>query len=169
MKAQPGNMSLRVGLAPMGSSLSWRIREISKLYTSAFSESVAARGLTHGQWRCLRVLWEQDGMSQRSLSEALDMTPAAAVFSVNLLERDGLAQRVGDPSDKRRTFVHLTRKGRRLLERLLPECGDLNVRISAPFTDRELQTLSDLLDKLKLSLEEELVLQSRAAPRAIHA
>jgi DNA-binding MarR family transcriptional regulator len=153
---------LRAGLQPLGASFAWRTRDVAKLYGRAITEALERHGLTYGNWRALRVLWEGDGITQRELAVRLDMTSAATVFAVNLLERDGLARRVPDPSDARRLFVKLTAKGKGLRDIVLPECRELNLRIASTFSDRELVVLDDLLTRLQQRLEEELVAQRDA-------
>jgi DNA-binding MarR family transcriptional regulator len=153
---------LRAGVTPLGASFAWRMRDISRLFERAILEQLGAHGITYGEWRCLRVLWEEDGVSQTLLGRRLDMTSASTVFSVNLLERDRLAKRVPDRADKRRVFVRLTKRGRALKTQLLPALGDLNRRIVAGFNDAEILALSELLNRLKVDLEGELAQQQRA-------
>ncbi len=154
--------ALRVGLTPLGSSFAWRIREITKLYSKAIEPDLARHGLTFGEWRCLRALWEEDGLSQRELSERLTMTTAAATSAVDLLERDGLADRTGDRNDKRRFFVRLTRKGKLLRDQLLPKCRALNIRLFAEFSDAEVLRIDADLNRLLAALEREI--EASAAP-----
>jgi DNA-binding MarR family transcriptional regulator len=154
---------LRSGVTPLGSSFAWRVRDISRLFERAIVEQLAAFGITYGEWRCLRVLWVEDGITQKLLGTRLDMTSASAVFSVNLLERDGLAKRVADRTDKRRVFVRLTKRGRALEAQLLPTLGRLNHRIVGDFSDPDVLAMSDLLDRLKHGLETELANQAAVA------
>ena len=153
---------LRAGVTPLGSSFAWRVRDISRLFERSIVDQLDAFGITYGQWRCLRVLWVEDGLSQKVLGSRLDMTSASTVFSVNLLERDGLAKRVADPADKRRISVRLTKRGRALEAQLLPALGRLNHRIVSSFSDTDVLALSDLLDRLKTGLKNELAQQERA-------
>jgi DNA-binding MarR family transcriptional regulator len=153
---------LRAGVTPLGSSFAWRVRDISRLFERSILEQLGTFGITYGEWRCLRVLWVEDGITQKVLGTRLDMTSASTVFSVNLLERDGLAKRIADRSDKRRVFVRLTKRGRALEAQLLPILGHLNHRIVAGFSDADVLALSDLLDRLKDGLESELAQQEQA-------
>jgi MarR family transcriptional regulator for hemolysin len=126
-----------------------RFREIRNGFARALEAVLAREGITYGQWRCLRILCDNDGISQRELAAKLDMTSAAVVFAVNLLERDGIAKRVPDPNDKRRVFVTLTKEGYRLEGILLSESRAIHSRIFAGLTDSELLALDKLLLKVR--------------------
>jgi DNA-binding MarR family transcriptional regulator len=147
---------LRSGVTPLGSSFAWRIRDLERLFERAVFKELAEHGITYGQWRCLRVLWEEDGVSQKELGNRLDMTSASAVFSVNMLERDGLAKRITDAGDKRRVTIRLTKRGRGLGTTLLPALRELNHRIVANFPNTDIIALDALLERLKHGLEAEL-------------
>ena len=126
-----------------------RFREIRNGFSRALEPLLATVGISYGQWRCLRVLCDSDGISQRELSDLLDMSSAAVVFAVNSLERDGIARRVPDPSDKRRIFIKLKPKGYRLEKVLLAESRAVSERIFASLSDAEVITLDRLLTKVR--------------------
>jgi DNA-binding MarR family transcriptional regulator len=153
---------LRAGVTPLGAGFAWRVRDISRLFERAIVERLDAAGITYGEWRCLRVLWDEDGISQNELGRRLALTSASTVFSVNLLERDGLANRVPRASDRRRMLVQLTKRGRALKAQSLPAVGRMNQRIVGNFSDTELLALIDLVDRLKSGLIDELALQTPA-------
>lgn len=116
-----------VGLAPL----------LERLRTDALRR----RRLTQARARLLNVLAESGPLVMSDLSRALDVTPRAVTGLVDALERDGLARRVGHPSDRRATFVELTPSGRRLTrdfrtgllrfaDELLGDVRDQDVRAS---------------------------------------
>jgi len=142
---------------------SYRMREITKLFAQPLQLRLSKHGVTFGEWRFLRVLWERDGISQSELSDLLGMTSAATVFSVNLLERDGLAQRVPDPGDRRRMLIHLTPKGRALRDRLLPYARHIRVAAFAGFSEREVRQLDLMLARIKSNLGN--FIREQEAPR----
>ena len=155
---------LRAGVTPLGASFAWRVRDLSRLFERAILEELDARSASRTvEWRCLRVLWVEDGITQKKLGTRLDMTSASAVFSVNLPRTRPASQNVSPTAtDKRRVFVRLTKRGRALEAQLLPALSRLNHRIVGAFDDADVLALSDLLDRLKSGLETELVLQERA-------
>ena len=70
-------------------------------------------------WYFLRALWEEDGLSQRELSERAGSTAPAAVEQLRNMERRGYIRRERSSTDKRKVNVYLTDSGREL-KRLLP-------------------------------------------------
>jgi len=100
-------------------------------FAGALGRRLAAHGVTSGQWRFLRVLWEKDGITQRELSERVGATEATTVRSTRSLLKSGLIERRDDPADKRKVRIHLTAKARRLESTLLPyveEVHDIALR-----------------------------------------
>jgi DNA-binding MarR family transcriptional regulator len=68
---------------------------------------------------------------------------------VDRLERAGLVERLGCPSDKRGQFVAITEKGRDLQRRMWPVYAEAIERyVGAKLTDAEAERLSDLLGQL---------------------
>ena len=133
-----------------------RIRVMRNGLARTLEKSIAAAGITYGQWRCLRVLWENDGISQRELAGKLDMTPAAVVFAVDMLERDGMARRGKDLADKRRVKILLTAKGRKLEARLLRESREILIGLFRDVTDEEILTIDRVFGKLTAAIQLEL-------------
>jgi DNA-binding MarR family transcriptional regulator len=69
-------------------------------------------------------------------------------FRIDRLEAEGLVRRTPDEGDARSVIVHLSDKGRRLVDRLAPTHLANEARLLSPLTTRERLELSDLLRKL---------------------
>jgi DNA-binding MarR family transcriptional regulator len=80
---------------------------------------IAAYGLRRGQWYFLRVLWTQDGLSQRELSARVGMMEPTTVIALRSMEKSGLIRRVRSTDDKRISHVRLTPKAQRMRNELL--------------------------------------------------
>jgi DNA-binding MarR family transcriptional regulator len=83
-----------------------------------------AEGLRLGQYQVLSILWEEDGLTPRELSNRLSVEMPTVTRTVQRMVRDGLVRREDHPSDARSVYIRLTDKGnalrpmiRRLLER----------------------------------------------------
>src|SRR3546814_4155790 len=61
-----------------------------------------------GQWRFLRQLWREDGITQRELSERVGMREPTTVVALKGLEKAGFITRKKTAEDRRKTFIHLT-------------------------------------------------------------
>jgi DNA-binding MarR family transcriptional regulator len=144
--------SYAVDLNNRGISVSLRMREIVKLFGRQLSADLNAYGVTIGQWRFLRVLWERDGRSQKEIAEALGFTPGATVFALTILERDNLAVRRRAQEDSRVSRVYLTPKGRALEKQLLPYAHKSQILALENFSRTEMDTLLSFLDRIKNNL-----------------
>jgi DNA-binding MarR family transcriptional regulator len=95
-------------------------------FSAALGRRFVPHGVTPGQWRFLRVLWEEDGLSQRELSERVGATEATTVRSIRSLLKSGLVERRDDPVDRRKFRIRLTAKARRLENTLIPYVDDVH-------------------------------------------
>jgi DNA-binding MarR family transcriptional regulator len=154
-------------IAKQDRSFSYRFRAIAKLFGHVRAGLLRQYGVTEGQFHIMRVLWERDGVSQRELGDQLEMTSAATVFSVNMLERDGLAQRVKDPGDQRRFRIVLTSKGRGFRDKLLPESRKYQLAALRGFSETEARLLDALLDRIKANLQGLLTPQPTGAENPV--
>lgn len=96
------------------------LRTATRAMNKAFQKKIKRHNIVVAHYFCLRVLWEDDGITQREISRQLRVMEPTALVSVRALERQGLVRRVRSTEDKRRLLVHLTKKGRALREKLLP-------------------------------------------------
>jgi len=77
---------------------------------------VTTEGLTYPRLRLLHELSMDGPQIMSELGERLGVTARNVTVLVDGLERDGFAQRVPHPSDRRATLVELTQKGRRIVD-----------------------------------------------------
>ena len=54
----------------LGGSLGYLVRDANRAFQRLLERRISPHGVTRGQWYFLRVLWEEDGLSQRELSRA---------------------------------------------------------------------------------------------------
>jgi MarR family transcriptional regulator, organic hydroperoxide resistance regulator len=103
----------------LGGSLGYLVRDANRAFQRLLERRISPHGVTRGQWYFLRVLWEEDGLSQRELSARVGMMEPTTVIALRGMEKAGLVRRARSAEDRRITRVHLTPKARRLRDRLL--------------------------------------------------
>ena len=74
----------------------------------------------------MRVLWEEDGLTQKDLSDRVGITEATTVNGVLGLEEAGLVTRRKSKVDARKMMVRLTPKARSLRNKLIPMVVKVN-------------------------------------------
>lgn len=145
--------------------------QVARLTFRAFARSLEQRivnhGVTIGQWRFLRELWREDGITQRELSERLSMREPSTVAAVRSLETAGLVRRVRDDCDRRKIRIHLTAQARRLREPLLRHVRDVNAVATAGIPKKDLETtrkvLLTLMDNLNAAGANRLLVDEEEA------
>lgn len=90
------------------------------------------------------------------LADGLDSTPRNITGLVDHLERDGLVERVPDPSDRRSVRARLTPAGRERIERIWREGIEHQHEVVDGFTKDELAQLRHLCLKLVDNAKKEL-------------
>lgn len=127
-KSKPKQASTRKTdpyLDPMH-SLGYLTRINFRMLSRALEQLTLPHGVSAGQWRLLRVLWEQDGITQRELSDEAGLTEATTTLAVRSLVNAGLAKRVRCTEDKRKYYVMLTPRAKALKAKLVPKVAQVN-------------------------------------------
>ncbi|SRR5581483_6540064 len=99
------------------SSLAFLLSQVGIHASRRFAERLAAIDLQPPLFRVLNVVDAAEGRSQHAIAEAIKAPPSRMVAIVDELEQRGLIERRPNPEDRRVHALHLTAKGRKLLER----------------------------------------------------
>lgn len=107
-------------------SIGYLCRINFRMFARELERRISKHGVSSGQWRSLRVLWAEDGITQRELSDRVGASEATTVAIIRSLLRDGFVTRTEDPIDRRKVRIVLTPKARRLERKLLPYVAEIN-------------------------------------------
>src|SRR6201990_2229033 len=77
----------------LGGSLGYLVRDANRAFQRLLEKRITPHGVTRGQWYFLRVLWEEDGLSQRELSSRVGMMEPTTVIALRSIEEAGLLLR----------------------------------------------------------------------------
>jgi DNA-binding MarR family transcriptional regulator len=116
--AGKGRQNHAIGF-PLSDSSGFLVRDANRAFQRLLEKRIAAYGLKRGQWYFLRVLWSEDGLSQRELSERVGTMEPTTVIALRSMERAGLIRRVRSEQDRRKAQVWLTPKAKRMRDDLL--------------------------------------------------
>jgi DNA-binding MarR family transcriptional regulator len=142
----------RTAPLPLEDSLGFQVRDLNRLMQRALAQRIAPHGVTSGAWYFLRVLWEEDGLTQRELAARIGMQEPTAVIALRGMEEAGWITRARSAEDKRKAHVHLTPAGRALRETLLPEARAVIAQATAGMTEAERATLLGLLRRARAGI-----------------
>ena len=123
-------------------------RIVFREFSSELGRRLARDGVTPGQWRFLRVLWEQDAITQRELSQRVGAKEATTARSIRSLLRSDLVERRDDPLDKRKFKILLTRRARRLEEKLLPYVSEVHELALRGIPPEEVEVARSVLTRI---------------------
>ncbi len=132
--------------------LSYDIRETSRLLLDRLKRRIAPYKVTLTQYFLMRQLWDEEGISQATLSARLETTQAATVPMIDGLEQRGFVQRVRDGADRRVTRIYLTAEGRALRATLLGYAREISRDAFADLDGAECERLRALLERVRANL-----------------
>src|SRR6476469_10931407 len=113
------------------------VKDATRALVRALQMRLGGHGVSFGHWTFLRILWESDGLTQRELSEQAGVMEPTTFSARKAMERLGYVVRRRRDGDRKKVYVFLTPKGRRLRDKLVPLAEEVNriaVR-SVPGTD----------------------------------
>ena len=129
-------------------SIGYLLRIAFRSFSRALEKRTLPVGITSGQWRFLRVLWAEDGLTQIELSRRVGMREPTTVTAVNGLERAGYVVRRKSASDRRKVHVYLTARAKRLKAKLIPYVAEVNALGLKGLTPRQATILRKALFKI---------------------
>ncbi len=148
-----------------------RLARLIRLAARAFNRSLTLRlateNVTFGQWIFLRILWREDGLSQRELSERAHLTEPTAHTALSRMEELGLITRRNTEGNRRRQHAFLTDKGWGLRDKLEPlaiEANDLAVKGLSSEEQQVLRKALTVMIKNLESDEEDAALRGLRVP-----
>lgn len=127
-----------------------RIAHLARLaargFTRALQTRLAGLDMTFGQWIFLRILWEEDGLTQRALSERARLTDPTTHSALAKLEKLGYVERRRDrPDSPQPRHIVLTERGRALRDELEPLALEVNEIATRGLSDAEVDALRRML------------------------
>jgi len=114
---------------------------------------LAKAGLDYGAWYFLRVLWVEEGLTQKQLCERTELSQATAATALKRMKANGLAAIRPDPKDGRSGRVFLTKKARDLQSHLVDLVRETHEIASAGLSARELVELRRTLRKIRANCD----------------
>ena len=133
-------------------ALSFVVREVNRAFARALQTRIARSGVSMGQWFFLRALWEEDGLTQRELSHRVGMMEPTTVTAVNVMEGQGLVQRVRNCHDRRKMNIFLTDKGRALRNSMMPSASEIGQLAIQGISPDELELTLDVQRRVGANL-----------------
>ena len=133
------------------------VTKIKQLGDRIFERILAKKNIdafNGAQGRILYVLWQEDGVPIKIISEKSGLAITSLTTMLERMEKNGLISRKTDEADKRKTLLFLTDKAKELKEAydfVSNEMGNIYYR---DFTDKEILQFEEYLNRIRVNLEE---------------
>jgi len=146
-------------------SIGFLIADTGRAVKRALYLRIVQHDIRGGHWYCLRTLFQQDGVTQRELSERLGIKGSSTVEMLRAMESENLVYRERDAEDKRKVRVYLTEHARSfqpILAQILKELRELMI---SNMSKTEETLLKLLLRQLRQTLENDSNMLASALSR----
>ena len=131
------------------------LKDARRAMERALQARLVEHGVPFGHWSYLRILWADDGLTQRELSARAGVMEPTTFGALKAMEERGYIERRQRPDNRKNVYIHLTRKGRALEAKLLPLARDVNRVAVRGLSRAEVARLRELLHTVVQNLDED--------------
>ena len=126
---------------------------VSRLLVRSLSQRLGPKGIGYGQYPVLLQLWQEDGLTQKELSNRVRIEAPTMVRTLDRMERENLVSRKRSDADRRQIHIQLTPKGRSLKGQLSSLSDQVDALALSGMTKAERARLDALMGKVVRNLE----------------
>jgi MarR family transcriptional regulator, organic hydroperoxide resistance regulator len=138
---------------PLAESSGFLVRDANRAFQRLLEKRIAPYGIARGQWYFLRVLWTEDGLSQRELSARVGTMEPTTVIALRSMENAGLVRRLRSKDDRRKTHVWLTTKAKRMRDGLLTLAREINAQADAGIAAEDIASFRRIIARMTANLD----------------
>ncbi len=123
----------------------------SKIYSQRELDKLGI-DITVEQWIVLKIVHENDAISQKELATKSLRDPASITRSLDLLQKKNLIERLPVPNNRRQYSIILTTEGKSFINKNLPIINQQRSLSIKGFTKQELHVLHDFLLRIQRNM-----------------
>ena len=127
--------------------------QVNSYFTKVLNENISKFGLNLTDFSVLDLLFQKGEQTTQKIGEKMLITSGSITYIVNKLEKMELICRNKSETDKRITYIKLTKKGRETIFELLPLQIEKINEIFSDFSREDLINLNHLLKKFNFSFQ----------------
>jgi MarR family transcriptional regulator for hemolysin len=131
------------------------LHDVARLLRVDADKRARLHGMTRAQWAILMWLERQPGISQKELSELLEVEPITVARLIDRLEARGMVERRPDPRDRRIWRLHLLRPARDVLQEIDDQRADMTRMVTAGIDENSIEIMTEALMRMKSTLTQE--------------
>lgn len=137
----------------MNSSLGFILNKTALASKMQFNERIKEFDISPEQWSLIFRVVENEGLTQKMLSDSTYKDQANITRSIDRLEKKGFLLRVSNDEDRRVINIFPTQKSKELVKKVVPISTEYNKFLSKGLTDSEYNLLLELLNKVYLNIQ----------------
>ena len=135
--------------------LMFLLHDVARLLRVDADRRARLHGMTRAQWAILIWLERQPGISQKELSEILEVEPITVARLIDRLEARGMVERRPDPRDRRIWRLHLLGPARDVLHEIDEQRADMARIVTAGIDDNSIEIMTEALMRMKATLTQD--------------
>ncbi len=132
------------------------LHDVARLLRVEADKRARLHGMTRAQWGILIWLERQPGISQKELSELLEVEPITVARLIDRLESRGMVERRPDPRDRRIWRLHLLRPALDVLHEIDEQRADMTRIVTTGINEEQLHTMTQALQRMKTTLTQDM-------------
>jgi DNA-binding MarR family transcriptional regulator len=136
------------------SNFGYTIADMTRLLRRVFDRRAAQLGLTRAQWRALKLVGKNPGLTQVQLAEELDMEPIAVGRVLDRMQLAGFIERRNDPNDRRCWRLYPVGETPAAMVEMKRIADQLNDEVLEGVSDEDFETVMRVLAAVKVNLHE---------------
>ncbi len=129
-----------------------RLTQTARVTAQAFDRVLVEAGGSAPLWQVLLLVRSREWSNQSVMAEAMGVTGATLTHHLAAAEKQGLVRRWREPDNRRAQRVELTDAGVALFDRLREVAVRHDGLVRALFSEQELETFADFLDRVRTGL-----------------
>lgn len=126
---------------------------VIRMYYGRMQAQLAEVGIYRGQPPIMGLLYQHDGMSQKEMAGALNLSPATMTVTLKRMEKAGLVCREMDEHDQRILRVHLSEQGRQMWLKSADQIRCVTEELLEGFTPEEERQMREYLFRIARNME----------------
>jgi MarR family transcriptional regulator for hemolysin len=131
------------------------LHDVARLLRVDADKRARLHGMTRAQWAILIWLERQPGISQKELSELLEVEPITVARLIDRLEARGMVERRPDPRDRRIWRLHLLRPACDMLQEIGRQRAEMTRTVTVGLGEESIEIMTEALMRMKATLLQE--------------
>jgi DNA-binding MarR family transcriptional regulator len=133
-------------------SLGFLIADLARLLRRRMDRRLQSLELTQAQWRAIVHLARNEGMTQATLADRLEIQPITLTRLLDRMESAGWVERRAHPLDRRAVQLYLTARSQPILAEMNARGAEIIAEATRGVTSGAQKQLLDTLERIKSNL-----------------